>query len=50
MKHEASEESVPEVMTSSETNSSEARSPEVEDHQKMKESKLQRLFKGFNHA
>jgi len=37
--------SAPEVMMSSE-----AKSPEAEDHQKMKESKLQRLFKGFNHA
>jgi len=30
--------------------SSEAKSPEAEDHQEMKASKLQRLFKGFNHA
>jgi len=49
-KLEASEESAPEVMTSSEASSSEARSPEAEDHEKMKESKLQRLFKGLNHA
>jgi len=48
--------SAPEVMTSlsearsSEASSSEAKSLEAEDHQEMKESKLQRLFKGFNHA
>jgi len=30
--------------------SSEARSPEAEVHQKMRDLKLQRLFKGFNHA
>jgi len=41
--------SAPEVMTSQEASSLEVRSPEAEDHQKMKESKLQRLFKGFNH-
>jgi len=29
---------------------SEAKYPEAEDHQKMKETKLQMLFKGFNHA
>ena len=37
--------SAPEVMTSSE-----ARSPEAEVHQKLIDLKLQRLFKGFNHA
>jgi len=42
--------SAPEVMMSSEASSSETKSPEAKDHQKMKESKLQRLFKGFNHA
>jgi len=30
--------------------SSEARSREDEVHQKMRDLKLQRLFKGFNHA
>ena len=35
---------------SSETNSSEARSPDAEVHQKMRDLKLQRLFKEFNHA
>jgi len=47
--------SAPEVMTSSEASSSEAtsseaRSPEAKDHQKMKESKHQRLLKGFNYT
>jgi len=37
-------------MTLSVASPSEAKSPEAEDHQKMKKSKLQRLFKGFNHA
>jgi len=40
--------SAPEVMTSSEASSSEARSLEVEVHQKMRDLKLQRLFNGFN--
>jgi len=30
--------------------SSEVRSPEAEVHQKMRDLKLQRLFKGFNHV
>jgi len=52
-KLEASEEkciwsiSAPEVMTSSEASSSEARSPEAEVHQEMRDLKLQRLFIGF---
>jgi len=29
---------------------SEARSPEAEVHQKMRDLKIQTLFKGFNHA
>jgi len=33
-----------------EASSSEARSPEAEVHQKMRDLKLQRMFKGFNHA
>jgi len=37
-------------MMPSEVSLSEARSPEAKDHQKMKESKLQTLFKDFNHA
>jgi len=37
-------------MTSSEASSSEAKSPEAEDDQGMKESKFERFFKGFNHA
>jgi len=35
---------------SSGSTSSEARSPKAEVHQKMRDLKLQRLFKGFNHA
>jgi len=60
MKLKASRESAPEVKCSwsddvirskfIKSTSSEAKSPEVEDHQELKESKLQRLFKGFNHA
>jgi len=60
MKLEASEKSSHEVKCSwsddvirnkfIKSTSSEAKSPEVEDHQEMKESKLQRLFKAFNHA
>ena len=37
-------------MTSSEASSSEARSPEVEVHQEMKDLKLQRLGNWSNHA
>jgi len=37
--------SAPEVMTSSKASSSEAKSPEAEVHQKMRDLKLQRLFK-----
>jgi len=60
MKLKASRESAPEVkcfwsddVIRSEfirSTSSEAKSPEAENNQEMKESKLQRLFKGFNHA
>jgi len=60
MKLEASEESAPKVKCSwsddvirskfIRSTLSEAESPEAEDHQEMKESKLQSVFKGFNHA
>ena len=43
-KLEALEESAPKVMTSSEA------PHQKQEDQKMKESKLQRLFKGFNHV